>query len=85
MATEFQKNPFKTVGNSQISAWAVGEGTSWIQTRKVAIAKRVAKLDGAKLVGASVRGGYLRIFSVPYALSWVSRNVVTPTLESLNP
>jgi hypothetical protein len=64
----------KTIGNEQISAWAVAENVCWIQTSDRKLAAKLARLHGARLVATGVI--YLRAYELPRSLSWVKRNLI---------
>jgi hypothetical protein len=76
--------PNRTVGTMRLCAWAVDESSCHIQTNDPSIAKRVARLPDIRLIGYSVTTKFLRLFSTPYTIEWVSKNVVEKiTLEFL--
>ena len=67
---------FKTIGDRDLCAWSMSDSITRIQTRQPAIAKKLEKLDGARMVGYAVTKDYLKLFEVPYTLQWVEQNVI---------
>jgi hypothetical protein len=50
--------------NGLLSAWSVGDGFWWIQTREPRLARKLAKRSDTRLVAVGVAGGFLRIFEM---------------------
>jgi hypothetical protein len=80
MSNQLPANPFETVFESgdrdRLCAWAVSEGKTWVQTREPAIAQHLTRNKEFRLVATGVKGGYLKIFSTPYTLDWVRKNLL---------
>jgi hypothetical protein len=71
-----------TVGTYRLCAWATSETSCRVQTNNPAIAKALRKFPDCEQVGFSAQGYWVRIFSLPYTLAWVRKNVVEKlTLE----
>jgi len=66
----------RTVGSARLCAWAVDESNCHVQTNDPAIAKRLGRLPDIRLIGYSATTKFLRLFSIPYTLEWVSKHVV---------
>lgn len=73
----------ETVGNSAICAWRVAIDACWVQVRSPELARRVAKLEGARRVASNHEGPFLRIYEVPHHFAWV-RNYVTKVINENN-
>ena len=73
-------DPFHTIRSCdrQTSAWQVERGVYWVQTRLPAIAEKLKKIKGARLVAYSVAGGYLRTYEIARPLSWITRRYISP-------
>jgi hypothetical protein len=69
-------DPYKTVGDEWLCAWATSENTCRVQTNDPVVAKRLAKLPDIEQVGYSVTAKFLRAFATPYTLAWVEKNIV---------
>ncbi len=61
--------------NDPLSAWSVGDGVWWIQTREPRLARKLAKRSDTRLVAVGVAGGFLRIFEMRRSPAFV-RNLV---------
>jgi hypothetical protein len=66
----------RTLGDYGLCAWATSENTCRIQTSDPGLVKELRKLPDCSPVGYGVTGPFLRLFAIPYTLSWVSRNVI---------
>jgi len=58
------------VGDRELCAWQPVAGVTWIQTRGVAHARRLARRRDGRLVVRGVAGGFLRTFEFKRPLSW---------------
>ena len=59
----------------QLSAWPVGGGVIRIQTRVPEIAEAISRLKQTWPVGASVQGGYLRLFHTTQRMRKIRRTL----------
>ena len=58
-----------------LSAWSVGGGFYWIQTRNAGFARKLQKRSDTKLVAVGVSGGYLRTFKMRRSPAFMHRLV----------
>ena len=72
-----------TFGTTEICTWTVGPGICRFQTRSPEFARKLTDRSGAKLVGWSVLGGYLRIYQEEIE-PWRARRLVTRYLAGPN-
>src|SRR5262245_56290360 len=72
-----------TFGTEELCTWSVGPGICRFQTRSAEVARKLSQRNGAKLVGWSVIGDYLRIFQERIE-PWRARQFVTRTLTPTN-
>jgi hypothetical protein len=72
-----------TFGSPELCAWRVGPGTCRFQTTSPGFARKLSQRSGAKLVGCTVSGGYLRIFQEAIE-PWRARNLVTRYITAAN-
>jgi hypothetical protein len=63
----------ETIGCRELSAWQVGPGVTWIQTRSPQFARKLSQRGDSRLVARSVAGGYLRTFEFKHGLAWARR------------
>jgi hypothetical protein len=63
-------------GTEKLCTWTVGPGTCRFQTRSPEFARKLGQRSGARLVGESVNGGYLRIYQEKIE-PWRARQLVT--------
>src|SRR5262249_31092972 len=70
-------------GTAELCTWPVAPGVCRFQTRSPEFARKLSQRSGAKLVGWSVMGDYLRIFQEPIE-PWRARQFVTRTLMPTN-
>jgi len=76
-------SPVDAYGTHELCAWRVGSGTCRFQTTSPAFARKLSQRSGAKLVGCTVSGGYLRIFQEAIE-PWRARNLVTRYITAAN-
>jgi len=69
-----------TFGTEELCTWPVGSGVSRFQTRSPEFARRFRDRGGAKLVGWSVDGDYVRIYQEKIE-PWRARNLVVRYLQ----
>jgi hypothetical protein len=69
-----------TFGTTELCTWPVGPGICRFQTTSPEFAGKLADRSGAKLVGWSVDGGYLRIFQEEIE-PWRARQLVARYLK----
>jgi len=82
----------ETFGTEELCTWTVCPGVCRLQTRSPEFARKLAARAGAKLVGWSELGGYLRIFQERIE-PWRARQLVkryltlseTPTNGAFSP
>ena len=65
-----------TFGTEELCTWSVAPGVCRFQTRSPEFARKLKDRAGAKVVGWSVTGGYLRIFQEAIE-PWRARQLVT--------
>ena len=73
----------ETFGTPELCTWPVGPGISRFQTTAPAFASKLAERSGARLVGWSVNGHYLRIYQEEIE-PWRARQLVTRYLTPTN-
>lgn len=73
-------NPFETLGNYWIAAWAIEEGCCCVQVRCPEIGHMVKQLVECRRVALGVEGGYLATYEVKRTLPWVGREIVEKIL-----
>lgn len=76
LRNDWCEDPFLTIGDQTLAAWATGPCSCRIQTDRPEIAKTLRKLPDCQQVGFSVAGKWVAIFAMPYTLDWVAREVV---------
>ena len=76
-------DPFGTFGNEDLCTWRFGHGECRFQTRRPDFARKLSQRSGARLVGWSVSGGFLRIYQETIE-PWRTRNVVKRYLKAAN-
>ena len=65
--------PTDKIGDRELSAWQVGPGTMWVQTRCPECARKLSRRANTRLVATGVAGGFLRAFEVAKPLAWARR------------
>lgn len=61
------------IGDSDLCAWAVAPGVTWVQTRNPTYARKLSQRADASIVAKGVHGGYLRTFEFKHPVSWAER------------
>lgn len=74
---KWSEDPLRTIGNQLLCAWAMSEGSCRIQTNSIDIARLLRKVPDCEQIGFSVAGAWTAIFSMPYTLEWVGKNVIS--------
>jgi hypothetical protein len=69
----------EAIGDHWLSAWQVGPGTVWVQTRSPQFARKLSQRGDSHLVARGVAGGYLRTFSFHHGLAWARRLIARYT------
>jgi hypothetical protein len=77
------QNGSDTFGTPELCTWSVGRGHCRFQTTSPAFASKLAERSGARLVGWSVNGHYLRIYQEEIE-PWRARQLVTRYLTPTN-
>jgi hypothetical protein len=72
-----------TFGTEELCTWPVGPGVSRFQTRSPEFARKFRDRAGAKLIGWSVVGDYLRIYDEEIE-PWRARRLVIRFLKRPN-
>lgn len=72
-----------TFGTPELCTWPVGPGICRFQTRSPEFARKFRDRAGARLVGWSARGDYLRIYDEEIE-PWRARQLVTRFLKRPN-
>ena len=87
----FQDLPTRPVPRPP-SAWKVASGICWSQCNDRQTARRLAKVNGVKLVACSVTGDFLRIYELPWRLirarTWARiafKSIYGPFLDQISP
>src|SRR6516164_2238763 len=76
-------NDSDTFGTSELCTWPIAPGVCRFQTTSPQFARKLSQRSGAKLVGWSVAGGYLRLFDEAIE-SWRAKQPVTRFLTPTN-
>lgn len=63
----------ETIGTSELSAWLVAPGVTWVQTRSPQFARKLSQRSDSSLVACGIAGGYLRTFEFRHGLAWARR------------
>lgn len=80
----------EAIGDRWLSAWQVGPGTVWVQTRLPHFARKLSQRSDSRLVARGIAGGYLRTFEFQHGLAWARRLITrytrneTPTNSVIN-
>lgn len=82
-ACKSKHDPFATVGGPKLSAWSVGPGLVWVQSRRPEFTDVLRKRRDASLVVWSVTGPYLRTYVITRPLRW-ARAFVDRQLRKLD-
>lgn len=73
----------EAIGDRWLSAWQVGPGRVWVQTRSPHFARKLSQRSDSRLVARGVAGGYLRTFEFQRGLAWARRLIARYTRNEM--
>jgi hypothetical protein len=70
---------YEPCGGSDLCAWKVAKGVTWIQTRSPMFARKLSQRSDGQLMAVGVSGGYLRTFQFRKTIKWAKKLIARYT------